>query len=312
MDQWYYINQQGTQEGPFQLQQLYGRGITAHTHVWQAGMPNWLPAGDVPAMGPILNAQPPVGGPPTNAPSGQFAHANPSMNPAMQPGYHPPAYANYQQPGQAIYHDSYTMKDLPSAEQVQQKFRVFSIFYWIQIVLWCATVVCFIVVEETSYYSYDYYTDDYTYNPDYEIYLMLSWIVACSALIATVISVVFRMQIVFFGFKAITDKYFRPRSTPGNAVGLLFVPLYYIYQRFISYKGLGEEMNRYIMYRSFKPYGVNVNTLQGLCIVGIISVVPYLGSLGWLVMIPFRFLAIKELKNGLIHILQERTMQDEI
>jgi len=46
----YFLYQNDTQEGPFSLDELRDRHITASTPVWTAGMKDWMPAGQVPEL----------------------------------------------------------------------------------------------------------------------------------------------------------------------------------------------------------------------------------------------------------------------
>jgi hypothetical protein len=37
----------------------------------------------------------------------------------------------------------------------------------------------------------------------------------------------------------------RPRTTPGQAIGFLFIPFFNLYWIFVAYRGLAEDLNRY-------------------------------------------------------------------
>lgn len=50
MAQYYYLNPQNQQCGPVDESLLLTYGVTAETLVWTAGMPNWLPANQVPGL----------------------------------------------------------------------------------------------------------------------------------------------------------------------------------------------------------------------------------------------------------------------
>ncbi|MDB5298672.1 MAG: hypothetical protein JWO87_335, partial [Phycisphaerales bacterium] len=61
--QWYF-SQAGAQQGPValgQLQQMVAMGRVKPTDlVWQAGMPQWVPAGNVPSLFGADAAPPPI------------------------------------------------------------------------------------------------------------------------------------------------------------------------------------------------------------------------------------------------------------
>ena len=324
MHEWYYILD-GVQKGPFPINQLYGRGIRPDTFVWREGVRDWLPAGQVPEFAAILSGNmPPQAGQPMapGMPPGQApAYGQPVYN---QGGYAPPpqgggqAYGygqGYQAPtpGQAVpyYNHGYHLRDLPSPEQVENHFRAFSITYWVQIVFSISTIV-FWILYLTSW-SYDYNSSYYNYD-DYgydETYLVMLWASVVILVITAGISIYYRMLILHNAWKAITDKYFKPRTTPGNAVGLLFVPLFVIYWRFVAYKQLGEDMSNYCTSRYFPTTDVGGSTLQAYAVVGALSYIPYLGTLARLALVIFRFLAISHVRKGLIHILMQRQQHDD-
>lgn len=52
--EFFYIDAHG-QQGPFKLDQLKGKNITANTMVWYEPLPNWTTAGEVPALKNIIN-----------------------------------------------------------------------------------------------------------------------------------------------------------------------------------------------------------------------------------------------------------------
>lgn len=66
----YYVAQDGQQLGPFtmeQLQQMAASGqLTPQTYVWKQGLPNWMPASQVPELGQLFGATPPPPPPPGN------------------------------------------------------------------------------------------------------------------------------------------------------------------------------------------------------------------------------------------------------
>lgn len=59
MDKKYYIAVDGTRQGPFTLQELTNRGLSADTLVWTKGMANWAEAGTVPELADALDEEPP-------------------------------------------------------------------------------------------------------------------------------------------------------------------------------------------------------------------------------------------------------------
>jgi len=75
----YYIAENGTQAGPFEINELFQHGLTVNSLVWCEGMANWQPAGQVAELAAAIAAQsvagggtqlPPTSGIPTGIPTG--------------------------------------------------------------------------------------------------------------------------------------------------------------------------------------------------------------------------------------------------
>jgi TM2 domain-containing membrane protein YozV len=66
----FYIAINGTQQGPFPIDQLLGRGLQPDTLVWRAGMPQWQRADSIPELATLFasNFNPPPASPAYVAP----------------------------------------------------------------------------------------------------------------------------------------------------------------------------------------------------------------------------------------------------
>ena len=58
MGQYYYLTPQNEQKGPVDGSQLSAYGVNANTMVWTQGMPQWVPAGQVPELNTFFAAVP--------------------------------------------------------------------------------------------------------------------------------------------------------------------------------------------------------------------------------------------------------------
>lgn len=96
----YYMHIGGQQVGPFEQTDLIPNGLTPETPVWAAGMTDWKPARDVPALAPLFMGQPgpdpQYAQPQYGQPQGQPQYGQPQGNPAQQPQYAQPQYAQPQ------------------------------------------------------------------------------------------------------------------------------------------------------------------------------------------------------------------------
>lgn len=133
----YFIVNNGQQAGPFELHELLANGLNANSYVWCEGMPNWLPATQVPEVAALLQQTPPPPG-----------YQQPYQQPGyQQPGYQQPGYQQpgYQQPGyQQPYQQPYPQqpKSMDFGEAIKVCFNKFadfngrarrSEFWWFQL-----------------------------------------------------------------------------------------------------------------------------------------------------------------------------------
>ena len=73
--------------------------------------------------------------------------------------------------------------------------------------------------------------------------------------------------------------------SPEQAVGFIFIPLFTLYWTFPSYQKLAELINHIIDSERFMGRGprVNTGTATAMCVLKLVSAVPYLGVLAWIV-----------------------------
>lgn len=88
MKKYYYVNAQGQQMPPVDFESLRSAGINANTMVWYEGLPNWVRAGDLPELAPIVGSVPPPG----YGGYGQPGYNQPGYGPAMPPQAKPQSY----------------------------------------------------------------------------------------------------------------------------------------------------------------------------------------------------------------------------
>lgn len=56
---YYYVIVNGTQQGPYQMHQLQSLHITPTTMMWREGLPQWVPAAQIPELQPYIQYQQP-------------------------------------------------------------------------------------------------------------------------------------------------------------------------------------------------------------------------------------------------------------
>jgi hypothetical protein len=106
-----------------------------------------------------------------------------------------------------------------------------------------------------------------------------------------------RFVLLYKAWAAIQDG--RAQTTPGTAVGFLFIPLFNLYWVFRAYGGFARDCNEYLTVHGVKakqlPRGVFV-TFAILCVLSIIPVISY--GAGILLMI-FEILVTNYLCNAI-------------
>lgn len=77
----YFIILNGSQTGPFEVNELYNKGITPETLVWTEGMENWTPAWQVGDLKPVINSSIVRSEPPKYEPDGPGSDKTPTPPP---------------------------------------------------------------------------------------------------------------------------------------------------------------------------------------------------------------------------------------
>ncbi|MDO4576185.1 MAG: hypothetical protein Q4D98_13340 [Planctomycetia bacterium] len=101
------------------------------------------------------------------------------------------------------------------------------------------------------------------------------------ALVFGIFSLVFQMKLLYRCWLLIQDGY--ARTTPGKAIGFLFLPIFNFYWIFVAYYGLVEDMNAYV-----RRHGLNVPQVKGMLplVACILLLIPYVNSLGAVLFLP--------------------------
>lgn len=286
----YYIVINGQQAGPFPVAQLLGYGVTPDTYVWADGMADWQMAKNIQELQHLFQAQPnqPQQGnrPDLSKPQptqNQHNHYNQS-NSSHQP--YDTGYGNQQ--------NNYPNHHI-TIEKIESKWRTYSINYWITVAVAILGGIFLVILDEGFRLRDD----------DMAIAFLLYFIII---LTTGIIALVNSLSIVYHGWAAIQDGG-RARTKPGEAIGFLFIPIFNWYWMFVCYKGLAEDMNNYQMSRNMNYQKVEDGLPTAYCVIGLCSIIPYLGFLGGLANLIVGYLMIGSFKRSLIHILREKQNQ---
>ncbi len=84
---------------------------------------------------------------------------------------------------------------------------------------------------------------------------------------------------------------FGARTTPGKAVGLLFVPFFNLYWVFVAYWGFARDFNTAAQHHGLPVPRVSQGLALAICILGLLSVIPlfgiFTGFVGWMLFLVF-------------------------
>ena len=108
--------------------------------------------------------------------------------------------------------------------------------------------------------------------------LAASLFLFCGGVAAVIYATVMFCRLIYFAWRSIQDGH--ARTTPGNAVGLLFIPVYNIYWNFQALWGFAMDYNAYI-----KRHGLDLASLPrplffALCVCQAVVAVMPVGMIG--------------------------------
>ncbi len=128
-------------------------------------------------------------------------------------------------------------------------------------------------------------------------------------LVAVVLLMVFSMMRLYRYWRVMQP--YTTRTTPGKAVGFLFIPFYNIYWMFVAYHGLAKAIDGYLdSHPDSKAPRPQTQLVLVTVILMAISFVPYIGSLAGLGLIVLFYLIKVRLNNSIIGIIADRARGD--
>ncbi|MDO5579810.1 MAG: DUF4339 domain-containing protein [Planctomycetia bacterium] len=264
---WYYVNQNNSQAGPIEengLQQLIAqRIIQPDTLVWQDGMANWVKAGSLSELAGHFRRQ-------TESSRPRTQTGPTSQNPYQQYGtqqntqYQP--YGNTE--GQNLQNYGYSKYSNPQGLQtnlstdvlikkVNKWFWAFNIRVGITFVLFLIAfgifVLCNILFEE-----FDVDVPEYM-GTIAVIFFGLGCVFSLFASIAWFV-------LLYRFWQAVPSTI--ASTTPGKAVGFLFIPIFNIYWVFVAWYVLGQNLNRTLASRNIQIKSC-AGIMLAMCIVSV-------------------------------------------
>jgi hypothetical protein len=93
---------------------------------------------------------------------------------------------------------------------------------------------------------------------------------------STVVAAIFCYVVLYKAWQVIQDG--QPRTTPGKAVGFLFIPFFNLYWMFVAYWGWAKDCNAYISSRGLSLAPLPEKLYLAFPIITLCSGIPYVGS----------------------------------
>jgi hypothetical protein len=98
----------------------------------------------------------------------------------------------------------------------------------------------------------------------------------------------------------------RARTTPGQAVGFSFIPIFNLYWMFVAIHGLAQDMNAYVRREKIAVNPVSESLALATCILLCCSIIPLLGYVTLLAAIIMTIFVKKQMNDVAIAILRAR------
>lgn len=230
MNEWYVLSE-GQQLGPYTDEQLVqfaqeGR-IAADTMVWAEGMAEWAPASEVPGL--IAPAPVPVAKSVTSA-----AWAPPGAR-AVTATTSPISTSPYAAPASSLVAAAPVGGDYPFLSIKAANFALWMWTLLASILSFILMIVFFVKGGHTA--STAAAGDTAAMAP-----MMLGFAMYGLCLLCMVLSMIFFYMNIYRAWSCLSAG--APCTTPGKAIGMLFVPFYNLYWMFVAISGLPKDWNR--------------------------------------------------------------------
>lgn len=131
------------------------------------------------------------------------------------------------------------------------------------------------------------------------VFLMIGMVLALVAMI-------FGYVLLYKAWKVIQDG--QPRTTPGKAVGFLFIPFFNLYWMFVAYWGWAQDFNKYIAAKGLNLTPVPAGLFLAYPIIILCSAVPYVNSLVGLALIIVFIIMCNQMINAVNGVIAARDL----
>jgi hypothetical protein len=156
-------------------------------------------------------------------------------------------------------------------------------------------------------YSVAYKTPEMEVKELNDLFLWF-WICLAGSLVtfglSAIASMVLFYIILYRHWQLIQDGY--ARTTPGKAVGFLFIPFFNLYWIFEAFPGLIRDTNAYIQRHGLPIKMQDAGLATAFCILTLLCLVPYLNFATGIAVLVIQIILAKNIKDSAIALIQNR------
>ncbi len=127
---------------------------------------------------------------------------------------------------------------------------------------------------------------------------------------STIVAAVFGYILLYKAWQAIQDG--QPRTTPGKAVGFLFIPFFNFYWMFMAYWGYAKDFNTYIASKGLSLAQLPEKLYLAFPIVVLCSGIPYAVSIAGLAVIVIYIIISNQMIDGVNGIYNAKAMPADV
>lgn len=122
--------------------------------------------------------------------------------------------------------------------------------------------------------------------------------------LSAIASVVLFLIILYRNWQLIQDGY--ARTTPGKAVGFLFIPFFNLYWIFEAYSGLVKDTNAYINRHALPIKMQDEGIATAYCVLTLLMLVPWLDALAAIALLVIQIIMAKNFRDSAVALIQNR------
>jgi hypothetical protein len=122
--------------------------------------------------------------------------------------------------------------------------------------------------------------------------------------LSAIASMVLFFIILYRNWQLIQDGY--ARTTPGRAVGFLFIPFFNLYWIFEAFPGLVRDTNAYIQRHSLPVKLQDAGLATAFCVLSLLCLVPYLDIAAAIALLVIQIIMAKNFRDSAVALIQNR------